>query len=107
MASQGFTNQADGASVNGFRRRSVGNAANGIPEPTAFAQKTNQLAAFFINFAHRVRMETGRQNAPGPVFEFQRQGFVARLKKRPVKMAAVFDVQSPLNTGFCLAAKAL
>jgi len=37
-------------------------------------------------------METGRQNAPGPVFEFQRQGFVARLKKRPVKMAAVFDV---------------
>jgi len=37
-------------------------------------------------------MEIGRQNAAGPAFEFQRQGFVARLKKRPVKMAAVVDV---------------
>ena len=107
MAGEGFADQADGARVNGFGRSSVGNAANGVPEPAALAQKTDQLAACLINFCQRVRVEPGGQDAAGPEFQFQRQRFVARLQKRPVKMAAVIDVQSPLNTGFCLAAKAL
>jgi hypothetical protein len=60
MAGQSFTDEADGASVNGFCRSSVSNAANGILKPAAFAQKTDQLAACLINFRDRVRVVVAR-----------------------------------------------
>src|SRR6476620_11668165 len=90
MAGKSLANQADCTGINRISGSSVCDPANGVLQPAALSQLADKFAAGIINGAYRVvRKKLVRQGSASPAVQVRSQRFVARLQKRPVKMAAV------------------
>src|ERR1700693_2003830 len=102
MTRQRFTNHADSARINCVAWRAVRRAADGILQPAAFAELTHQLAARRIHIFFVASADV----LGSPRVQFSGEHAVALVEERAVQVAVVGQLQSPLNTGFCLATNA-
>src|ERR1700689_1479147 len=102
MPRKSFANQANCPRIDGLSKCAVRDAPNGVLEPPALTELTDQCAACRVN----VPYVFSTQMNVSPSFQFHSQRPVVRFEERPIQVIVMSHPQFPSNSGFCFSTKA-